>query len=164
MRTIATSRTIAAPPARVFDIFSDLRTAPQRVRSIIRMEVLTDGPIGRGTRVRDTRKLFGKEATANMEIIDFQPGRSLTFLTHEGGMRYTTRFTFAPEGAGTRAEVHFTIEALTFTAKLCSPLMALMSGMMRKCFQADFADLQAAAEGEGGRVATSPGPAAAQPT
>jgi uncharacterized protein YndB with AHSA1/START domain len=160
MRTLTTSRTIAAPPARVFEIFSDFRTAPQRVRSVLKVDVVPDGPIGKGTVVRDTRKLFGKEATANMEIVDFQPGRELTFLTREGGCRYTTRFTFTPEGAGTRAEVHFTIEALSFFAKLFSPLMALMSGMMRKCFQADFADLQAAAE----ERSSSGGAAVAQPT
>ena len=159
MRTITTSRYIAAPPERVFAIYSDFRTAPQRVRSVIRVEVVPDGPIGKGTVVRDTRKLFGKEATANMEIIDFQPGRSLTFLTREGGARYTTRFTFTPEGAGTRAEVHFTIESLSLFAKVFSPLMGLMTGMMRRCFEADFADLQGAAEGT-----TPPGAPAAQPT
>ena len=161
MRTFTFSRTVAAPPARVFEVFTDLRNAPGRIKAILKLDVLTDGPVGKGTRFRETRKMFGKEATETMEITDFQPGRSYTVRAESCGARYTTMFAFAPAGAGTRVDMTFTIESLTFWAKLFSPLMGLMSGVIRKCFEADLADLQAAAEGR-----TPPGsPAAvAQPT
>ena len=49
---------IEAPPERVFEVVTDLRGAPERIRGITKMEVLTEGPIGGGTRYRETRIMF----------------------------------------------------------------------------------------------------------
>jgi uncharacterized protein YndB with AHSA1/START domain len=146
MPTLTCSRTIAAPPARVFDVFTDLRNGAGRVRAIKNIEVLTDGPIRKGTRFRETRKMFSREATETMEFTDFQPGRTYTLGADSCGARFETTFNFTPECSGTRVEMIIRVQATTFFAKLFSPLSRLMMKAMRKCFEADLSDLQAAAE------------------
>jgi len=54
---------IAAPPMRVFAAASDFRNAPQRIHGIKKVEMLSTGPVGVGTRFKETRVLFKKEAT-----------------------------------------------------------------------------------------------------
>jgi hypothetical protein len=144
--TLTCSRLINAPQARVFEVFADLRNAPGRVKGIKSLEVLTEGPIAKGTRFRETRTMFGKQATETMEITAFDPPRGYTVGAHSCGSRYTSVFTFKPEGQGTRVDMSFTVEPLSFFARLFSPLGKLMAGTMRKLFEADLNDLQRAAE------------------
>jgi len=63
---------IEAPREVVFDAALDLHSAAENIGAITKMEVLTDGPIGLGTRFRETRVMFRKEATELMEITVFE--------------------------------------------------------------------------------------------
>lgn len=139
---------IAAPVDRVFAVFTDLRNAAGRIRGITRLEVLTDGPIGRGTRFRETRIMFKKEATETMEIVDFQPNRSYTVACTSCGAEMRSNFRFTPVGNQTDVTMEMDARPISFMAKLLSPVMKLMMGpMMRKCIQGDFDDLKRYIEG-----------------
>lgn len=141
---------IQAPPARAFAAFTDLRNAAGRPKAIKKLEVLTDGPIGVGTRFRETREMFGREATEEMEISTFEPGRSFTISCTSCGVAYATRFDFVPGGDGTNVRVEMTTRRLTIFAKIVGPLMGAMMGkMMRKCLMADLEDLRRGIEGGG---------------
>jgi hypothetical protein len=144
--TISCARLINAPQQRVFHIFTDLRRAAERVKAINSLEVLTDGPIARGTRFRETRTMFGRSATETMEITAFDAPNSYSVGCDSCGARYTTVFTFKPQGQSTRVEMSFSIEARSFMARLFKPLGRLMMGQLRKCLDADLNDLQRAAE------------------
>ena len=146
MPTMSFSRTIQAPPGRTFDVFADFPNAPTRVAGIKRMEVLTDGPVGKGTKFRETRIMFGKEATETMEVTDFQPGRSYSVGCTSCGIEWASTFRFTPEGAGTRVDLELSTRPITFFAKLMSPLGALMAGSMKKVIEQDMTDLQKALE------------------
>lgn len=138
---------INAPVEKVFALISDIRSAPQRVTAIKKVEVLTDGPIGVGTRFKETRVMFGKEATETMEFTAFDPPRSYTVTAYSCGNHYESTFRCAPEGQGTKVTMTFVCTPKTFFAKLFSPLGKLMSGMIRKCVMKDLEDLAKAAEG-----------------
>ncbi len=146
MASLELSRQIGAPPQKVFEVFTDLTRAAERVRGIQSLEILTPGPVGRGTRFRETRVMFGRKATEEMEVTDYQPPRSFAFGGESCGARITTRFDLRPQGSGTQLDVHMETEALSFFAKLMSPLAGLMMGPMRKAFEADLDDLQSVAE------------------
>lgn len=147
MPEIKTSTRIAALPDRVFALFTDLRNAPGRVKGITALEVLTDGPIRKGTRFRETRTMFGRSCTETMEITGFDAPRSYTVAASSGGCLCQTRFDFRPDSAGTAVEFTFTATAQTFLARLMSPLFRLMASTCRKAVERDMADLKAAAEG-----------------
>jgi hypothetical protein len=145
---------IAAPPSRVFDVFADLHNAPGRISSIKSLEVLTPGPIGVGTRFKETRVMFGKEATEEMTFTAFESGRGYTVTADSCGCHYITDFRFEPDGAGTRVVTSFTSEPQTTMAKIMSVMMGwMMKRMILKCFQKDVAELKAAAEKGGVAVA-----------
>ena len=72
MRISLTER-IAAPPPEVFALFTDVANAPGRIHSIREVSLLTPGPVGLGTRFRETRLTLGSEETEEMEIVTFEP-------------------------------------------------------------------------------------------
>lgn len=145
MKLTITKR-IERPVAAVFGVFTDLANAPKRIHGIKKLEVLTPGPVGVGTRFRETRIMFKREATEEMWITAFEPNRSYSVGGESCGCKFLTEFRFTPEGGGTRVDVEMRTLATTFFAKLMAPLGALMSGPMKKCFDQDLEDLKGALE------------------
>ena len=92
MGMITVVKIIDAPLDRVFEVFTDLPGTPGRISAITKLEVLTDGPIGVGTRWRETRVMFGREATETMEITAIDPPRSYSAAANSCGCHYETMF------------------------------------------------------------------------
>ena len=153
MARITLTKDIEAQPERVFAVFTDFEKAPQAVTGIERLELLTDGPVGKGTRFRETRIMFKREATEEMEITAFDPGQGYTVEAESCGSHFKTDFRFVPIGRGTRVEMEVDCKPTTFMAKVMSPISALMMGPMKKCIQKDFDDLRAHVEGDAGAAA-----------
>src|SRR5262245_42984417 len=99
MKTHTMSKHVNATPQRAFEIFADLRRATERIRGIKRVEILTEGPVGKGTRFRETRIMFGRECTETMEFTDYQPGRSYTVGCDSCGVVWAHTFRFLPNGS-----------------------------------------------------------------
>ena len=152
MKPILVTTHVEAPPAAVFAYVSDLRRAPERISAIQRVEVLTDGPVRKGTRFRETRVLFKREATEEMEILAFEPPESYTLGCESCGCRYRSEFRFTPQGQGTLISRSFAATPLTFFAKLCSFLMAPMMKQCAKACEKDLADLKVAFERDQARA------------
>lgn len=147
MATMNLSTTVAAPVAEVWSVFSDFRNAPGRIKGIKKIEILTDGPIGVGTKFKETREMFKKEAVETMEVTAFEPNRMYTLECMSCGGHVKFTFRFAPSGRGTQVDVESKCRAVTLFAKLLSPLTSLMMGpMMRKCLLQDIEDLKAVVE------------------
>lgn len=159
MPRITVSRHIQAPPATVFHYAADLRNAAGRIKNIRKLEVLTDGPVRKGTRFRETRVMFGREATEEMEILEFDPPKRYDVGCESCGCRYHSTLLFRPSGGATEVEFTFDAQPLTLFAKIMSVLMAPMcKKMMNECAK-DIDDLRAAIETESSPI--RPGPAAA---
>ena len=139
---------VAAPPARVFEVATDFARAPEFVEGIRAVELLTDGPVGVGTRIRETRVFFKKEATEEMEVIEFDPPHSYLLRAESHGCRYLTRIRFEASGGGTDIVFSFDATPLTTFAKVMSVLMKPMTKMMVKECAKDLDDIAAAAEAE----------------
>jgi len=146
MARLALSLDVGAPPERTFDVFTDLEKAPDRVEGIVKLDILTDGPVGKGTRFRETRIMFRREATEEMEITEFETGKRYAVEAESCGAHFKTTFTFAASSTGTRVDMVTETRALTFFARLMSPLGALMMAPMKKVMLADMKNLKAAAE------------------
>ncbi len=147
MPTITVSKQIKASPEAVFAVASDFAGAPGRIKGITKLEILTPGPVGAGTRFRETRVMFGKEATEEMTISAFDPPHSYELTAQSCGAAFHTIFRFTSDGGGTRMDCEFRTRAVSFFAKLFTPLAYLMKGMLRKCLNQDMEDIKKAAEG-----------------
>ena len=141
---------IEAPPERVFEVVTDLRGAPERIRGITKMEVLTEGPIGVGTRYRETRIMFKREASEVMEITTFDPPRSMATRAESCGCLYHTEFRCTPSGGGTDLELLFDGQPQSFFGKLMGFLFSFMMKSCIKETEKDLDDIKAAVEGHAG--------------
>ena len=63
MADITVSTHVYAPLERVFEVYTQIDKAAERIPGITDLEVLSEGPFGEGTRWRETRVMFKKKAT-----------------------------------------------------------------------------------------------------
>jgi hypothetical protein len=147
---------IEAERERVFEVFADLEHADQVVPGIERIEVLTPGAVGKGTRWRETRIMFGRAATEEMWIESFDPPHSYSVAAESHGARYHTAYTFEPAGShgeATLVRMTFTATPTSLAAKVMGTLLGgAMLGSIRKAFASDMDALKAACERESART------------
>ena len=147
MATITVSTNVSAPIDQVFAVFTDIDKLAERIPAITALEKLTEGPFGEGTRWRETRLMFKKEATEEMWVTGFDSPNRYTVVAESHGMRYATVFLFTTEGDGTNVSWTFTGTALTFGAKIMAPIFNLMmTGIMKKCMRGDLEALREVCE------------------
>jgi carbon monoxide dehydrogenase subunit G len=147
MAEFGSSIHVDAPPARVWDLVTDLAGAAGRIGAIKSVEVLTDQPFGVGTRWRETRVMFGKEATEEMTVTSLTPGESYTTEAESCGCHYTCVVRVAPEGDGSVLAMSMHARGVTLLGRVMGAVMTpLMKGMACKAFAKDLQDLKAAAE------------------
>lgn len=101
-------REVAASPEEVWRVLTDLDHAAETLSGVSRVELLTDGPYTVGTRWRETRKMFGKEATEEMRVTAVEAPARTTVEADSDGVNYVTVFTLTPAGDGTRLAMAFT--------------------------------------------------------
>jgi hypothetical protein len=141
MPSITVTKIFPAPLPETFALFADVDNAAGRIKAITKTERLTPGPVGLGTRFKETRIVFKREATETFEFTAFEPNVRYELTAASCGAEYRTEFRFAPEESGTRVDMTLNVRAVSLFAKLFSPLARLMMGTMRKCVEQDMADL-----------------------
>ena len=153
MAVLTVSTHVAAPIAGVFEVFTEIEKAEERIPDITALEMLSEGPFGEGTRWRETRVMFKKEAVEEMWVTGFHPPHSYTVEADSHGMKYSTLFTFEADGDGTKVTWNFSGVAHTFGAKVMAPIFnVLMKGTMKKCMLKDLEALRDACQGSGEHV------------
>lgn len=149
MARMTFTETIRAPRADVWARSVDLDRWPECMSGIERIERLTEGPFGVGTRFKETRVMMGKEATEEFEVTELVEHDHYTMAAESCGTKYLSTFRFAEApGGGTDVTLEFEGTPMTMTAKVMGAVMApMMKGMMRKAIAKDMADFRAACEG-----------------
>ncbi|NLU75618.1 SRPBCC family protein [Streptomyces sp. HNM0575] len=89
---------IAAPPVRVWETMTDIEGSPNVISGVERVELLSDAPFGVGTRWRETRLMFGEEATEEMWVSACEAPTRYVVEADSRGVHYTSEFTLAPDG------------------------------------------------------------------
>ncbi|MFM9959559.1 MAG: SRPBCC family protein [Phycisphaerales bacterium] len=148
MNTLTLTKRINADPARVFVVSTNVPEFSKVVPSIKRIEVLTPGPVGKGTRFKETRVMFGKEATETLEFTDFSPPSGYTIGCTSCGVRYATRFDIRAAPQGTDLTMTMDCQPVSLFAKIMGPITgALMKSAMTKALDGDLECIKKAAEG-----------------
>jgi len=148
MASVRVTKTINADPQRVFELITDFEHAAEHIKGIDKVEIMTDGPVGVGTRIRETRTFFGRQAVETMEITQFQPGKSYTTFAVSSGCEYVSGFTVTPAGDGCEVAMDFQATPKTLMAKVFSIMSGPMIKMVVKCVEDDLNDIKRIAEGE----------------
>ncbi len=84
---------INAPPERVFQFLSDIRSRMELSPSykLLKFELLTPGPVRKGTRFKATIEAEGKIVEYISEVSGFTPPRKIVLKRVDGGLKLTLK-------------------------------------------------------------------------
>lgn len=133
---------IGAPIGLVFDVFTDLRRAPHIVDSVEKLELFDHGPIGKGTRFRETRRRRFARGKTDFEITAFEPNRTVTIESRSGGAQTYVVARFSEAAYGTDVHTTFESDPVTLFGAVRASLSGLLVGDPAKLIAADHADLR----------------------
>lgn len=142
-------REIAASRQRTWGVITDLEKFAEVLSGVEHVERLDGGVgFGAGTRWSETRTVFGKEATEEMEVTSVEPGHGYTTVSENGGTTYTSTMRIEPL-ADDRCRL-----SMSFSATSAGPVGRLLAatigraflGATRRMLQRDLEDIAAEAE------------------
>lgn len=140
----STSIEISKPKADVWKAVTDIPNAVGMISAIISLEVLENPEAGLvGFKWKETRKMFGKEATEIMWITEAAENEYYSTRAESHGSVYKTRLSLNDDDGNTRLTMAFTGEPQTRGAKIISFVMGgVMKGSMEKELQKDLVDIR----------------------
>ena len=141
-----TTKHIEASPEEVFTLATDFGRAAEVIRAIEKVEMLTDGPIGVGTRFLETRTVLGHETTQEMEVTAYDSPSLYAMGCESHGTRYLTEVRLAPNHTGTSVELRFEAQPLSFMAKAMAEMLKPMLDSVVGVLEKDLEDLREALE------------------
>ena len=137
--TFSMTHRFDAPPEVVFETMTDPDQFQHWMHHFVRAEVQTEGPIGVGTRIAETRKFGGREGTEVFEITHYDPPRAISLHVDScGGSTYDFDHRFERDGDGTIMVIDAKIEGGGCFARLLGKAMV---GMFKKAMQKDWDNL-----------------------
>jgi uncharacterized protein YndB with AHSA1/START domain len=90
-------------PEDVFALLTDIGRLPEWQASAL--SAAAEGPLGEGTRIREQRRLFGREYSVLHEVAVFDPPHRFEVRSVEGPLPLTVSHMLEPSGGGTHLEV-----------------------------------------------------------
>ncbi len=119
---------------------TDLTTYSGWMQNLVRVESLTDGPMSEGSRFREIRLMFGKEASEEFEVTTFEPSSRLGLhvdgtkgATGRGSFQFDYLLTPTPDGTEFRMTATIDMGGGFFT----NLVSKLMGGMFKKAIVKD---------------------------
>jgi uncharacterized protein YndB with AHSA1/START domain len=110
MSSITGSVRIRRTPEDVFDYVADPARRPEWQDAVQRIDIEHRTGEGRGTRVRETRRVQGRLMTASWEVTDYERGHRYGFRGVSGPVRPIVNMTLAPYDGGTQTQVEVEID------------------------------------------------------
>ena len=149
MSNLDVSREVSVPANAVWTIMTDLENAADTISAIQSIEILSEPQaFDVGTRWRETRTMFGRQATEEMWVTNVDPGTSYVVEAESNGARYTTIMKVVGTGEhSSRISMNFGAEPTGTMAKVMGATVGkLFENATRKALAQDLDDIAAAAE------------------
>jgi uncharacterized membrane protein len=125
------------PVDQVFSFLMDTGKLTTWQSNLIKMELLTEGPLRAGSRFREVRRLGKKETEIQGEITALEPNKRFETKTLTKP-QVTVSYSFESEAGGTRLKHKF----VTLTSGLMRLLEPLIASSIKKESESDFETLK----------------------
>lgn len=114
----------------VFAYFANMSYAPEYMYKVEEVEKLTNGPIGVGTKYKETRSVRGKSIVAEIEYLSYKEKESFTRRSVSNGLAIDYHYDFSeiPEGTQVEMKVDVLVKGL---------MMRLTKGMLVKMIKSE---------------------------
>lgn len=125
MPRVEVSEMINRPVEDVWEYVANPHNQVQWQSSARDREVITDGPLGKGTRIRGVDQFLGRKIESVDEITEWEPNRRLSLRSVEAPFPNEAHISLEPVEGGTR----LTLEAIAekglggFFGKMAEPLV-----------------------------------------
>lgn len=134
---------INATKEQVWAVVTDIDSAKQRIECILDIEVLERPDSGIvGLKWRETREMFGKQATETMWITEAKDNEYYVTEAENSGCLYHSTIRIIELEDGVELAMSFKATPLSLFAKIMSPMMFMMKGMIKKAFEKDLRDIK----------------------
>jgi hypothetical protein len=142
MATIDHKLTIDASPAVVFDHLTDPDKAVVWQSSLLEVRLEPEGPMRRGTRITEVRKILGRKIDSVVEVTELEPERLFAGRVTTGPVPFEFRYTLEESKGATMLDFHMEGEPGGFF-RLAEPLVVRRVEQQQ---ESDFATLKELAE------------------
>ena len=85
---------INKPLEEVFAFFTNIDNSPEVMSNVTKVEKLTDGPLQVGSKFEETRVIRGREATAVIEVVEFDAPNRYGVKSESNGLTVTYHYYF----------------------------------------------------------------------
>jgi uncharacterized protein YndB with AHSA1/START domain len=133
---------IRAPAEKVFDYLADARNEPEWLPGAERVEKVTDGDVGLGTRFKG---LYVRAGTVDLELVEFERPRRLTFRAGSRVVAFDDAVTLEERDGETLLRARMEAQPRG-PMRVVAPMMART---MRRQFEENWKHLKAALERDG---------------
>ena len=100
---------ICEPIEEVFAYFADMANAPQYMSKVESIEMVTNGPVGLGTKYKEIRKVRGNLIGAEVEYLIYKENANLKRRSISNGLTVDYEYTFSEIQEGTQVEFEGTL-------------------------------------------------------
>jgi uncharacterized membrane protein len=139
MRTFDTTIEIAAPPARVWAVMSDVEQWHEWTASLTRVKRLDDGPMQVGSRARVKQP---KLAGSVFEVTAWNAGRGFDWVTKSPGLQGLGRHLIEPTANGSKVTL-----SVTFSGVLSGVVALFFGGLTGRYIAMEAEGLKRRVEG-----------------
>ena len=145
---LCVSTNINSSPDNVWQAITDFEHCESWIAGILNVTILEQPESGLvGFKWRETRKMFGKEATETMWITDCIDGEYYQTRAENHGAIYVSKLSISSMGDATKLTMEFSGKSESWFVNLMSKLMGFfMTKSMIKMLEADLADIKAHVE------------------
>ncbi|MBP2243224.1 carbon monoxide dehydrogenase subunit G [Cytobacillus eiseniae] len=126
MADFRSSVIIQKPIDEVFNYMSGMENVHEVMPIVVKMEKLTDGEIGAGTKFKETRLVRGKNVYAEVEYVQYEQNRSFTSRSNSNGLIVEYKYMFHEIEEGTQVEFEAFIKTTGLRMRLSKPMIVKM--------------------------------------
>ena len=117
---------IERPQGKVWAFMTDLANAPAWMKGVEQIASVGNGPMRAGARFRTISNAGGRGVEHETEMAVWEPMTRFALKSDQGGISAVYEYRCAPEGRGTRVDLHAACTARGLAWRLLHPLIAYM--------------------------------------